>query len=246
VTANVHPGESAAVSGIKHCTRCGDPLLGDVRFCKKCGAPAAEPLRSPPSTSVPLRESDNPAGPASLFAWVSGRRLPIGGSAVLVVAAILGVVLLKGDSAPQGTPAQSAAATEAVEPATSVDSAPTVTTQETPLDAPGPDAAEDPAPAAEQPRTVTATVSRTFGDDGTGDGDVSTHSVPDPSSPEIRAIDDGQSVRVACQVRGPAVEASRMGRPTTVWSRLTNGEYVTNAYLTGPKLEYGRITLPRC
>jgi hypothetical protein len=93
---------------------------------------------------------------------------------------------------------------------------------------------------------VRATVKRTCGLNGAGDCHLSVRSRPSSSGRELARLNEGDALRLACQVNGESVHSSVLGASSTVWSRTASGGYVANVYVAGPSLDPLRITLRRC
>jgi hypothetical protein len=118
---------------------------------------------------------------------------------------------------------------------------------------------DTPTPAATATATVTATgtasapqpararVQGTCGRNGVGgDCHLSVREQPASSAQELERLDEGDPLRLSCQVRGERVYSSALGSSSTVWSRTTSDGYVANVYVAGPRLSPRQITLPRC
>jgi hypothetical protein len=95
-------------------------------------------------------------------------------------------------------------------------------------------------------RGVLATVHRTCGSNGLGDCYLSLRRAPNSASPEVHRINEGDKIRVVCQVTGENAHSTALGGWTTVWSRDARGRYMSNAYLEAPRLDPYRLTLPTC
>ncbi|WP_445148873.1 zinc ribbon domain-containing protein [Baekduia sp. Peel2402] len=213
------------------CPHCGAKTEPDAAFCEACGtrltegtAPAAPP--TPPSGS--------PSG------------LLVGGGVLLVAAVVVGVLALTGvigghaEVARVELPARPTVTAPPPMPApATVETVPEPeTTTET---EPEPDA------EPEEPRSVAATVARTCGRGGVGgDCHLSVRASPSSDSAELRRLDEGDALRLSCQLRGDPVRSSALGVTSSVWSRTTQGGYVTNVYVKGPGLKSRSITLRRC
>jgi uncharacterized protein YraI len=63
----------------------------------------------------------------------------------------------------------------------------------------------------------------------TGDGAVNVRSGPSTSSTVVRRAADGSPVKIVCAVTGPKVKGTV--RTTALWDRLTDGRYVSHAYV---------------
>jgi hypothetical protein len=124
-------------------------------------------------------------------------------------------------------------------PTPSTTTAPTPTV---PAESPDPD-----VDAVTPPRPARAIVQGTCGRDGVG-GDcvLSVRAQPSSASTELSRLDEGDSLRVSCQVRGEPIYSSALGDSCSVWSRTTRGGYVANVYLVGPRLRPREITLEPC
>jgi hypothetical protein len=69
---------------------------------------------------------------------------------------------------------------------------------------------------------------------------------PSSGANELDRLAEGDSLRLACQVRGESMYSSVLGESSTVWSRTTHGGYDSDAYVSASTLSPHRITLPRC
>jgi hypothetical protein len=204
------------------CPRCGAPTEPDATFCEHCG----ERLASEPATPAP---SPAPSRPPN--------RVLIAGAVALVVGIVVGVLALTG--------AFGGDATEPV--ARTTLPTPTVAAPEPAVTVETPTTTEPPAAAPDPPGSVRAVVSRTCGKDGVGgDCHLSERTSPSADAAELRRLDEGDALRLSCQVRGEPVRSSSLGATSTVWSRTTHGGYVSNVYVTGPSLKSQAITLRRC
>ena len=224
-----------------YCTRCGGANRAGRSFCSQCGIKRKEGP-SPTGGEAAGSASDGADTPM-LYASIAGGRLhdprrrrflALAAAAGALVAVAIGasLLLLGGED---GTPsAQETAVSQAPSDSSTA-------TPPTPGDTP---TSTNSKPADSAP--VSATVRRTRGVEGTDDGFVSVRRRPAPDSPEVKKVYEGSAIRLECQLRGPPVKASTVGRSTTVWARTADGDYVTNAYLKAPRLRYGQITLPRC
>jgi hypothetical protein len=206
------------------CPRCGTPHERDAAFCEQCGERLAV-------EAVPAAAG---AGPRPLL-LVAG---------VLAVAAVVAGVLALAGVFSDGDRAVSRVALPAARPAVTAEPAPIP--QEDELDPP---AATTTAPAPEPApgRSVPATVARTCGRGGVGgDCHLSVRARPSSDAGELERHDEGDALRLSCQVRGDAVQSSALGVSSTVWSRTVRGGYVSNVYVKGPGLKAQVVTLRRC
>ncbi len=89
------------------------------------------------------------------------------------------------------------------------------------------------APSEDFVEPVAVVVSRTCGADGLSDCYLSERSAPDGDSTEYVRWTEGTIIDIECQVFGRSVTSSALGNSTNVWSRTTNGGWVSNAYLDG-------------
>jgi hypothetical protein len=221
------------------CPRCGAPHEVDAAFCERCGerlaSDGAAAPAPPPALAIPAPSGGDRGGPR--------RAQLITGAVVAALAAVALVLVLTGAFA--GHPEagfQDVARAPTAAPATVPTVPATIAPDPTPTTetAPAP-----PKPAA--PRSVRATVARTCGRNGVGgDCQLSVRARPAAGAAELRRLDEGDALRLSCQVRGDAVHSSALGASTTVWSRTTSGGYVSNAYVTGPRIKAQAITLRRC
>ena len=69
---------------------------------------------------------------------------------------------------------------------------------------------------------------------------LNARSGPSTSSPVVTTYASGVTLRVVCQTPGTKVGT------TAVWDKLTNGSYVTDAYVTTPSTTTYSKPLPRC
>jgi zinc-ribbon domain len=201
------------------CSRCGAEQPESARFCERCGH----------------RHEVVPPQRAGRW-WIGG--------AVALALALAGAAVL----AATGTFESDDAGNNRVEtesapaPSTVPDTAPDTTAERA---EPSPETDTEAAAGGEQP--VRATVQRTCGPGGVG-GDcvLSVRAEPTAASAEIDVLDEGDSLRLSCQVRGEPVYSSVLGDSSNVWSRTTQGGYVANVYVAGPGLSPGQITLAPC
>jgi predicted nucleic acid-binding Zn ribbon protein len=201
------------------CPRCGAPTEPDATFCERCGE------RLVPSAPETTSWRRRPGG-----ALIAGAVALVAG---LVVAVLALTGALGGADEPVARTTVPAATVAAPEPAVTVP-APTTET-------------ETPAVVPETRRSARAVVARTCGKDGVGgDCHLSERTSPSPDATELRRLDEGDALRLSCQVLGEPVRSSALGATSTVWSRTTRGGYVSNAYVTGPSLKSRAITLRRC
>jgi hypothetical protein len=96
------------------------------------------------------------------------------------------------------------------------------------------------------PAAVKATVKRTCGRNGAGDCHLSVRAQPTSSARELDRLNEGDALRLSCQLHGEAVHSSVLGASSTVWSKTASGGYVANVYVAGKGLDPRRITLRRC
>ncbi|MEU8664760.1 sporangiospore maturation cell wall hydrolase GsmA, partial [Actinoplanes philippinensis] len=69
----------------------------------------------------------------------------------------------------------------------------------------------------------------------TRDGAVNVRSGPSTLNPVVRKAADGSAVRIVCAV--PGAKVSGTVRTTTLWDRLTDGQYVSHAYVVSPAVK---------
>lgn len=198
-------------------------------FCPRCGAPTE------PGTAFCERCGERLTPPAPETAPSRPPRATlVAGAVALAVGIVVAVLALTGAFGGHDEPV---ARRVTVRP-TVVAPEPTVTV-ETP-----------PAETTAQPeptRPARGVVSRTCGKDGIGgDCHLSVRTAPSPDAAELRRLDEGDPLRLSCQVRGEPVRSSALGTTSTVWSRTAQGGYVSNVYITGPSLKSQAITLRRC
>jgi len=215
------------------CPRCGAKTDPDAAFCESCGARLATE-EAPAPAAPPTPPSRSPSG------------LLVGGGVLLLAVVVVGVLALTGVIGGD----REVARVELPPPArvTAPPAMPAPATVET---APAPETTTgtEPEPGAEpeEPRSVAATVARTCGRGGVGgDCHLSVRASPSSDSAELRRLDEGDALALSCQRRGDPVRSSALGVTSTVWSRTTQGGYVTNVYVKGPGLKSRSITLRRC
>jgi murein DD-endopeptidase MepM/ murein hydrolase activator NlpD len=74
-----------------------------------------------------------------------------------------------------------------------------------------------------------------------GSGRLAVRAAASASSPQVGALTNRSKVAIACQVTGDAVVKGRV-RKTNKWDRLTNGQYVSDAFIT----RNTRLAVPVC
>jgi murein DD-endopeptidase MepM/ murein hydrolase activator NlpD len=74
-----------------------------------------------------------------------------------------------------------------------------------------------------------------------GSGRLAVRAAASASSAQVGALTNKSKVMIACQVTGDAVIKGRV-RKTNKWDRLTNGQYVSDAYIT----RNTKLTVPVC
>ena len=67
-----------------------------------------------------------------------------------------------------------------------------------------------------------------------GDGRVNVRTGPSTTAPVVRVLDTGAKVQGVCYVTGSLVKGTV--RATTQWNRLTDGSYISHAYVVTPAL----------
>ena len=90
--------------------------------------------------------------------------------------------------------------------------------------------------------SVTATVSRTCGADGSGDCFLTLRAGPHSSTASLMRYDEGDTVQVLCQVYGDRAHSSAMDASSSVWAKTTDGGYVAAIYLDG--IDQFNVTTP--
>jgi hypothetical protein len=235
------------------CPRCGTPHEPDAAFCERCGerlageqaaTPDAAPSPIPPPPAAGTSSPPPFAAPPPAGGDASGRRTwLLAGGVVVVLVAVAAILALTGVFSGDDEHASSVLARTLTRPApAAVPTTPAVTTETVPDAAP---ATTTLKPAV--PRAVSATVARTCGRDGVGgDCHLSVRTQPASGATELDRLDEGDTLRLSCQVRGESVRSSALGASSTVWSRTTSGGYVSNVYVKGPRLKSQTITLRRC
>lgn len=214
------------------CPHCGAKTDPDAAFCESCGARLTPEESAPAPAALPAPSPGSPRG------------LLVGGGVLLVAIVVVGVLVLTGVvggddevARVEGPARATVTAPPAVPEAVTVETEPEVTTET--------ETAPDVEP--EEPRSVAATVARTCGRGGVGgDCHLTVRASPTTGSAELRRLDEGDALRLSCQRRGDPVRSSVLGVTSTVWSRTTQGGYVTNVYVKGPGLKSRSITLRRC
>ncbi|HET6510107.1 MAG TPA: zinc-ribbon domain-containing protein [Baekduia sp.] len=211
------------------CSRCGASTEPDATFCERCG----ERLAPAPAAVVP-RATTSSRPPRGVL---------VAGAAALVVGAVVAALALTGALDGSDHPV---ARRVTVPPAATVGPSQPAVTVATPTTATEGEAAP-PAEAPAEPRPARAVVARTCGKGGVGgDCHLSVRASPSPDADEVLRLDEGDTLRLSCQVRGEPVRSSALGATSTVWSRTTRGGYVSNVYIMGPSLKSRSITLRRC
>ncbi|HWS39012.1 MAG TPA: sporangiospore maturation cell wall hydrolase GsmA [Actinoplanes sp.] len=76
----------------------------------------------------------------------------------------------------------------------------------------------------------------------TTDGAVNVRSGPSAQTAAIRRISNGGAVKLACSVQGPKVKGTV--RTTTQWDRLTDGRYVSHAYVVSAAVKPCPVVTP--
>jgi hypothetical protein len=219
------------------CTRCGAEQPGSARFCERCG----HRLELDDPTAVAVAAAD-PSPPPAPKRAKPDRRLIGAAVALALVAAVAAVLALTGAfGSGDGADRAAAPATTTAPPA-----APATTT--TPAAQTTPETATTDAGAATaRAQPARATVKRTCGRNGVGgDCHLSVRARPSTTAREVKRLDEGDPLRLSCQVRGDSVFSSALGGSSTVWSKTTDGGYVSNAYVAGPRLSARRVTLRAC
>jgi murein DD-endopeptidase MepM/ murein hydrolase activator NlpD len=74
-----------------------------------------------------------------------------------------------------------------------------------------------------------------------GSGRLAVRAAATTSSPQVGALTNKSKVTIACQVTGDAVVKGRV-RKTNKWDRLTNGQYVSDAFIK----RNTKLTVPAC
>jgi hypothetical protein len=218
------------------CSRCGAEQTESARFCERCGH---------------RLEFDDPGAATDSAAPAPPERAKpdprlIGGAVALTLVVAAGAVLvLTGTfSSSDGTDTAAAPVSTATRSTTATPAPPAITTQAPDT---SPDAATDTDAATQRVQPAGATVKRTCGRNGVGgDCHLSIRAQPATGAREVKRLDEGDSLRLSCQVHGARVFSSALGDSSTVWSKTTDGGYVSNAYVAGPRLSARRITLREC
>ncbi len=63
----------------------------------------------------------------------------------------------------------------------------------------------------------------------TSDGPVNVRDTPSTKTAVVRKIANGATVKLACSIQGPKIKGTV--RTTTQWDRLTDGRYISHAYV---------------
>ena len=218
------------------CPRCGTEQPESARFCERCGhrLESDDPRDAADSAALPSPERARPD--PRLIGGAVALTLVVAAAAVLVLTGAFG----SSDGSDTAAPSASTAA-----PSTTATSAPPATT--TQAAGTSPEAATDTDAATPTAQPARATVKRTCGRNGVGgDCRLSVRAHPSTAAPEVKRLDEGDSLRLSCQVHGDRVFSSALGGSSRVWSKTTDGGYVSNAYVAGPRLSARRITLREC
>ena len=93
---------------------------------------------------------------------------------------------------------------------------------------------KSPQAAPVKPKPSTGTVAYRIGTVRSGDGSVNIRTAPSTSAPVKRTAVNGDQVQGVCGVVGPLVSGTV--RATTQWNRLTDGSYISHAYVVTPTL----------
>lgn len=80
---------------------------------------------------------------------------------------------------------------------------------------------------------ISVRVVNTCGASGDGDCFLSERAGPRGSADELRQWDNGDQLKVLCQVHGTSAYSSVLGRSSDVWSQTTDGGWVASIYLDG-------------
>jgi zinc-ribbon domain len=214
------------------CPRCGAKTEPGAAFCEACGERLMAATPAPAPAALPAA----PSGPP--------RPLLVGGGIVLLAAVVVGVLALTGVLGGADQAAKVARPQVATVPTPpSTPGGVTVETAPETVPEPEPEVGAEP----EASRAIDATVARTCGRGGVGgDCHLTVRASPSPDSAELRRLDEGDALRLSCQVRGEPVTSSALGGTSTIWSRTTQGGYVSNVYVKARGLKSHSITLRRC
>lgn len=87
--------------------------------------------------------------------------------------------------------------------------------------------------SAQAPRNVTLTVANSCGADGKGDCFVTIRARATSDSTDLGRLTEGTSFTGRCWASGESVRASASGVRTSKWVRLTDGNYVSGAFVSG-------------
>ncbi|MEU4240603.1 sporangiospore maturation cell wall hydrolase GsmA [Actinoplanes sp. NPDC026619] len=90
------------------------------------------------------------------------------------------------------------------------------------------------APAKAKPKPKPATVTYKIGTVRSADGSVNVRTAPSTTAPVKRSLGNGATVQGVCGVVGTQVSGTV--RTTTQWNRLTDGGYISHAYVVTPTL----------
>ena len=83
-------------------------------------------------------------------------------------------------------------------------------------------------PAGAAPEATAGAVSVTV---RTGSGDLNVRSAPSTTSRRVGTLPDGSRVLITCHARGTVFSGGPFNLTTTLWNRLADGGYVTDAML---------------
>jgi hypothetical protein len=212
------------------CPRCGAASAPEAAFCEHCGERLTAEEPSPPPPSPP------PTRRGRRGWWIGG--------VVVLVAIVVGVLGLAGVFGSDDTVTVQRPVVARPVPAPATVTAPPAETETATV--PTTPTVPTVTPARKR-RVVAATVARTCGAGGVGgDCRLSIRSTPSSSATELDRLQEGDALRLTCQVEGDEVTSSALGASSTVWSKTTSGGYVTNVYVKGPGLKPTRRTLPAC
>lgn len=167
------------------------------------------------------------------------------GVVALVTAGVLLFVVLRrggGSVATTNTPSTAQPATSGGAPL-SATSAP-IPSSTTDVAATGAEVLPTIATTTTEPPAVTATVVRTRGASGNGDGFLSRRAAPNSASAELGRLPEGSVVQVVCAVSGESVKSSLLPASTRVWARDTSGAYLSIAFLNVPGWDLYSATVP--
>jgi hypothetical protein len=202
----------------------------------------APPPPAPPTQAAPPLPPPQPVPPPPepLPPPVGGRWLV----PVLVVIALVAAVTVGVLAASRLGDGDDPATTTATDPPISDPTTASTPTEPTDPTTPTSDPTTPTTPPTSQPTSTGPTPIATRVEYTCGNGDcfVSERAGPRADAGEVGSYDEGDTVRVLCQVVGQEISSSLLGRSSRVWARTTNGGFVAAIFLAG--IDKFRVTTP--